>query len=561
MAFKPRTTGPNKGDYYWYSGSPFYPSYGMPNCTTYAWGRFWEILGERPKLCTGNAGTWYSYTQDGYKRGSKPALGAVACWSKPGAAGHVAIVEKINSDGSIVTSESGWQSSTFWWTSTRTPNNYANNAYTFQGFIYNPAVSSSTNSEDNVLAKFLQVARSKIGQDGTWAWQTSGLSRPQPWCAAFVVACAKTVGIAGKVIPVDYGAGSLCRSGVANGWGKFYTGPWHGTNFKPQPGDMIVYRWDSRGTYAGQDKYYSDHIGIVESFDGSVVHTIEGNSGPGGSNEKRKVVTHDYDYTYSCINGYYRPDWEKVGGFVGGLGNGSSGYIGPLYDYENTKQDSIIREIGYLNSSSEPSIKTSDIKLSVVNYTSLFTVMYNAAAPSVLGSSSYVVSSDLDLSNVESVAREIVKFCMTKGLPSSSGVGIVANIYAECSLNISLGPIMDSNGQYSGGMCMWNGANWKAFLEFVGSDWKTNLSGQCEFLFHYIDQNYSWYKSLVKRYYGSNLGLVEYLSQLPNTEAGARQAADVFVRCYERPANMDSQSLKRQGFASDFWKKITPILR
>lgn len=181
--------------------------------------------------------------------------------------------------------------------------------------------------------------------------------------------------------------------------------------------------------------------------------------------------------------------------------------------------------------------------------------MYNAAAPSVLG------SSYLDLSNVESVAREIVKFCMTKGLPSSSGVGIVANIYAECGLDISLGPLMDSNGQYSGGMCMWNGVNWRAFLQFVGSGWKTNLSGQCEFLFHYIDQNYSWYKSLVNWYYGSNLGLVEYLSQLPNTEEGARKAADVFVRCYERPANMDYQSSKRQGFASDFWKKLTPILR
>jgi surface antigen len=80
----------------------------LPNCTAYAWGRFYEIIGSRPTLSTSNAEDWWGYTADGYERGQTPKLGAVICWSKgqvgawhDDGAGHVAIVEQINPDGSI----------------------------------------------------------------------------------------------------------------------------------------------------------------------------------------------------------------------------------------------------------------------------------------------------------------------------------------------------------------------------------------------------------------------------------------------------------------------------
>ena len=40
----PRLTADGiRGNPYWYSRNPFYNAgYGMPNCTAYAWGRFWE---------------------------------------------------------------------------------------------------------------------------------------------------------------------------------------------------------------------------------------------------------------------------------------------------------------------------------------------------------------------------------------------------------------------------------------------------------------------------------------------------------------------------------------
>lgn len=147
MAYIPRTTAPETTDKHYYSDNPFYQSgYGLPNCTCYAWGRFYELLGTKPKLSLSDAENWYSHS-DGYGRGNTPKLGAVICWKRgqvgndADGAGHVAVVEQINADGSIVTSNSAWDS-TFFYMQTLTPESgYTwNSVYQFQGFIYNPAV-------------------------------------------------------------------------------------------------------------------------------------------------------------------------------------------------------------------------------------------------------------------------------------------------------------------------------------------------------------------------------------------------------------------------------------
>lgn len=149
MAFSPRLNAPSYSSSYWYSANPFYQSgYGLPNCTCYAWGRFYEISGARPKLSLSNAENWYGY-HDGYGRGNTPKLGAVICWRRGRAgygadgAGHVAIVEKINADGSIVTSNSAWKGTRFYLKTLKPPYYSMGSAYSFQGFIYNPAVSSA----------------------------------------------------------------------------------------------------------------------------------------------------------------------------------------------------------------------------------------------------------------------------------------------------------------------------------------------------------------------------------------------------------------------------------
>ncbi|MDO4541333.1 MAG: chitobiase/beta-hexosaminidase C-terminal domain-containing protein [Bacillota bacterium] len=138
--FSPRLTAPDSTNAYYYSSrNIFYASgYGMPNCTAYAYGRAYEILGKAPSLCTGNAGKWYDYNVNGsyYPYGQTPKLGAIAVWANDSShnQGHVAVVEKVNADGTITISESHYGGVNFT-TKTAKPENlysYKN----FLGYIY-----------------------------------------------------------------------------------------------------------------------------------------------------------------------------------------------------------------------------------------------------------------------------------------------------------------------------------------------------------------------------------------------------------------------------------------
>lgn len=145
MPFTPRLTSAGmQGSKYWYSDNPFYqanlgPQQTGGNCTWYAWGRFYEVIGRYPSgLSTSNATNWYSRTTV-FSKGKEPKLGAIACYGyNNGGAGHVAVVEQITSDG-IVTSNSGWSSGKYFWTEkAKKSNGYCPdwmNGY-LQGFIY-----------------------------------------------------------------------------------------------------------------------------------------------------------------------------------------------------------------------------------------------------------------------------------------------------------------------------------------------------------------------------------------------------------------------------------------
>lgn len=140
-SFTPRLSAPSSSNAYYYSSkNPFYAAgYGMPNCTAYAYGRAYEILGYDPALNTGDAKYWYNNNGgyphgDTYSRGSTPKLGSVACWggsAADGYYGHVAIVEAISGDN-VTISESIY-GGTNW--KTRTLNRYSMGT-NFQGYIY-----------------------------------------------------------------------------------------------------------------------------------------------------------------------------------------------------------------------------------------------------------------------------------------------------------------------------------------------------------------------------------------------------------------------------------------
>lgn len=140
--FTPRLTAPAYSNKYFYNSdyNVFQKyGYGLPNCTAYAYGRAYEILGKEPKLSWNGAGQWYDYNRNNgyYKYGSTPKVGAIACWCYSGG-GHVAVVEQIDSNGNMTLSNSEWGGRTFYLTYAH-KNDYnpgGNSWWTFQGYIY-----------------------------------------------------------------------------------------------------------------------------------------------------------------------------------------------------------------------------------------------------------------------------------------------------------------------------------------------------------------------------------------------------------------------------------------
>lgn len=159
--YKPRLTRPEKGNRFYIrkaSGglNPAIKGYPtdadcdvLSNCVGFVCGRFAEVGG--PWLKPVNAELFIQYAQkDGLTITQTPSLGACMVWqggptqNAGDGAGHVAIVEVINPDGSIVTSESGYGASKPFWTTKRVKGsgNWGEkpSKYRFLGFIKNPAV-------------------------------------------------------------------------------------------------------------------------------------------------------------------------------------------------------------------------------------------------------------------------------------------------------------------------------------------------------------------------------------------------------------------------------------
>lgn len=149
--YTPRLTAPSKSNAYYYSNKNilYAAGYGMPNCTAYAWGRAYEILGKRPNLCANDANNWYGYnkTYKYYPYGQTPKVGAIACWQNA-YGGHVAVVEKIEGD-TVTLAHSEWAGRTFFLTTHKlgAPCGGAVSAgWTFQGYIYVYSGGTTTNT-------------------------------------------------------------------------------------------------------------------------------------------------------------------------------------------------------------------------------------------------------------------------------------------------------------------------------------------------------------------------------------------------------------------------------
>lgn len=88
------------------------------------------------------------------------------------------------------------------------------------------------------------------------------------WCAAFIsalaVACKMT-----DIIPTECSCQQMINKFIQIGcWQE-------DESVTPQPGWIIFYDWDDNGV--GDNKGWSDHVGIVESVNGNDITVIEGN--------------------------------------------------------------------------------------------------------------------------------------------------------------------------------------------------------------------------------------------------------------------------------------------
>lgn len=253
-AFVPRLTCPEKGNPYYntkanggYSnaikGSPTNANCDvLSNCVGYAYGRFNEIggWGYCKYLQPVNAENFIQYAA-GLKTGNTPKVGAVIVWQKGATlsnsdgAGHVAIVEKVISPTQIVTSESGWNSSTPFWTKTRNKgdgNWGAGAGYTFLGFIYNPAACCADDAGTDESAS---VTPAESAKEVDWSGKVtaSGLNIRAGAGTDYRVVSGLPRGASVRIVKED------------NGWGMLSIGGWVCLDYIQRNGSIASHSKDS----------------------------------------------------------------------------------------------------------------------------------------------------------------------------------------------------------------------------------------------------------------------------------------------------------------------------
>ncbi len=157
----------------------------LPNCTGFAYGAWMKTTGITVcNLPTGDAGSWFDNAVY-YERGQDPQPGAIACWSGgTNGQGHVALVNTVRSDGTIVVAESGYYSKIRFTLTTVYPP-YDRDGLKFQGFIYNPAAEAIKQDiqPGKGLGSWLDQAIWMLGQRDAWKLGMLSAAGPDPMTA------------------------------------------------------------------------------------------------------------------------------------------------------------------------------------------------------------------------------------------------------------------------------------------------------------------------------------------------------------------------------------------
>ena len=78
---------------------------------------------------------------------------------------------------------------------------------------------------------------------------------------------------------------------------QFKLSQYHGGNYKPKKGDIILFTWSSNPNQFNPNDFSTgfSHIGIVTSSDDNYVYTIEGNTSNTVAERKYKLDCRDID--------------------------------------------------------------------------------------------------------------------------------------------------------------------------------------------------------------------------------------------------------------------------
>ena len=193
--FTRRTTAPEYGNVYYYNGAynPFIGVGCIGECTWYVWGRAYEILGHWPNISKWYAKDFYAYNVNtgAYPYGNEPKLGAIACFAPNNHArwtGHVAIVEAVGGDGSVILSEYNFVSEHAF-----SANRYLNptQARTWvQGYIYlrpdDPVIPDHipgpVGGGDDDIVDGDYTIRSDVAEGRSLGWEGDGNTNGQNVC-------------------------------------------------------------------------------------------------------------------------------------------------------------------------------------------------------------------------------------------------------------------------------------------------------------------------------------------------------------------------------------------
>lgn len=118
------------------------------------------------------------------------------------------------------------------------------------------------------------------------------------WCAATVTAAGIQAGLEDIIFGECSCSRMVARYQKAGRWME-------DDAYKPQIGDIVMYRWDDGTNYATTDNTSSpNHVGMVAEVNGRVLTIIEGNKG-------QKVATRSLFVNGRYIRGYCLPDYKS----------------------------------------------------------------------------------------------------------------------------------------------------------------------------------------------------------------------------------------------------------